>query len=762
MLYGTTYYGGAYNDGTIFSVPVTGGPLTTLATFNGSNGQGPCVYGSLLLCGSTLYGTASLNGPGNEGTLFSLPITGGSLTTLLAFNGSNGADPMGNLTLSGSTIYGMTFYGGTYGEGTLFSIHVGGSGLTSLYSFNGINSQNPVGGLTVVGSALYGTTAYGGSFGDGTVFCYLPTLPNLPERTWNVDAGGNWSNAANWDNGSANGTNAQVTFGAAITAARTVSVDVAVAAGALTFNNASRYTIAGPQAITLQASPVDATIHVADGSHTISAPLILASATDVIVDNAGDTLTLSGNVSGAGMPLTKYGDGTLVVSGSNTFSGGATVLAGILQLGSQWGVPDNAPLTVNGGTLDFGGFTKTTSAAVSFVWGVTQDGAIVNNGSPFVAQSGTVSASLQGSAGLSLAASGSFALATGNTYTGVTAVSGTLTLAHPLAVQNSTVNVSPGGTVNFAAGIVNPTVGGLAGTGGIALATAASESVTLYIGNNNQTTTYVGSLTGPGALTKVGSGMLTLTCASSYTGATTIAAGRLQVTDNLAVGSGPIILAGGTLGLDFVPQGNSIGIHFVGNGSLVTGLSGVAAMSNWDNLSGSSVTSSPLTDCNGNTSPASLTTTNAVETWSSGSSNQLLNGYIYAVSSPLSATISGIPYSKYSLYAYIADSTSGRSEEVTLGGNSYFFGTTNSANYMQITNSTAGSYPTGNYVVANGLFGISQTLTVQGINEPWASLTGIEIVATGGTPSSMTNVVTVSADSTIDMTGISSGSITVC
>ena len=118
----------------------------------------------------------------------------------------------------------------------------------------------------------------------------------------------------------------------------------------------------------------------------------------------------------------------------------------------------------------------------------------------------------------------------------------------------------------------------------------------------------------------------------------------------------------------------------------------------------------------------------------SGSSNQLLNGYISVTSSgQLSATISGIPYANYNLYAYMADSTSGYGEEVTLGGTTYYYGTTNSANYMQVTNTTAGTYPTGNYVVATGLTGGSQTVTVQGANQQYGSFCGFEIVNTAPT-----------------------------
>ena len=53
---GTTYWSGAYSDGTVFSVPTSGGGHTVLATFNGSSGSLPSL--NLLLIGSTLYGTA--------------------------------------------------------------------------------------------------------------------------------------------------------------------------------------------------------------------------------------------------------------------------------------------------------------------------------------------------------------------------------------------------------------------------------------------------------------------------------------------------------------------------------------------------------------------------------------------------------------------------------------------------------------------------------------------------------------------------------
>jgi autotransporter-associated beta strand protein len=166
-----------------------------------------------------------------------------------------------------------------------------------------------------------------------------------------------------------------------------------------------------------------------------------------------------------------------------------------------------------------------------------------------------------------------------------------------------------------------------------------------------------------------------------------------------------------------------------------------------------------LSDNNGATTTANLTTVNANGPSASGSSNQLLNGYIYSVNSPLSATITGIPYSQYSLYAYMVDATIGNSEEVIIGGKTYYFGTTNSASYMQITNTTPGSYPTGNYAVATGLTGNTQTVTVQGLNQPYGPLAGFEIVHTAPTtlPS---NAVTLSSDSTIDVTGPANGSIT--
>ena len=90
--------------------------------------------------------------------------------TLVPFNGSDGDNPNGGLTLSGVTLYGTTYGGGAYGDGTVYSIPLGGGTPTVLASFDGSNGSNPVGNLTLIGNTLYGTTYGGGAYNEGTVF----------------------------------------------------------------------------------------------------------------------------------------------------------------------------------------------------------------------------------------------------------------------------------------------------------------------------------------------------------------------------------------------------------------------------------------------------------------------------------------------------------------------------------------------------------------------------------------------------------------
>jgi uncharacterized repeat protein (TIGR03803 family)/autotransporter-associated beta strand protein len=170
-LYGLTTAGGVSGDGTAFSIPVIGGTASTLASFN-KNTSGANPNGNLTLSGSTLYGMTQYGGPGLHGTVFSIPVSGGAPTTLLSFNVANGANPAGSLTLSGSTLYGLSRYGGANGDGTVFSIPTSGGAANTLLSFNGLNGEYPPGSLTFNGSTLYGMTQYGGGgpHGSGTVF----------------------------------------------------------------------------------------------------------------------------------------------------------------------------------------------------------------------------------------------------------------------------------------------------------------------------------------------------------------------------------------------------------------------------------------------------------------------------------------------------------------------------------------------------------------------------------------------------------------
>ena len=179
-LYGTTYGGGAFSCGEVFSIPVSGGSPTVLASFNATDGAGPQT--DLTLSANTLYGETLSGGAYGGGTIFSVPVSGGSPTVLASLPNSdvNGPLPETALTLSanGNTLYGNTTWGGAYGDGEVFSLPVSGGSPTTLASFNGSNGENPLAGPILIGNTLYGTTANGGAYGDGTVFAL--TLP-VPE-----------------------------------------------------------------------------------------------------------------------------------------------------------------------------------------------------------------------------------------------------------------------------------------------------------------------------------------------------------------------------------------------------------------------------------------------------------------------------------------------------------------------------------------------------------------------------------------------------
>jgi uncharacterized repeat protein (TIGR03803 family) len=169
-LYGTTFAGGASNNGTLFKI-TTSGTLTTLYSFcslaSCADGSGP--EGQLAEdAAGNIYGTANEGGAGNFGTVFKFS-TKGVLTTLHSFSGSDGEYPEGGLIAASGVFYGTAEYGGANGDGTIFKITTAGVE-TTLHSFTGSDGYNPRGWLVDVASTFYGTTEYGGANNEGSVF----------------------------------------------------------------------------------------------------------------------------------------------------------------------------------------------------------------------------------------------------------------------------------------------------------------------------------------------------------------------------------------------------------------------------------------------------------------------------------------------------------------------------------------------------------------------------------------------------------------
>ncbi len=218
-----------------------------------------------------------------------------------------------------------------------------------------------------------------------------------------------------------------------------------------------------------------------NGSITGSGNSALTSTTRFELDNG----TVTAILSGGNIPLNKATNGTVTLSGNNTYTGNTTVTAGALVESATGFIADGSNLIVNGSTASFDlGANHSDTVAT-----VTLDGNGVLNGTgnstlssaaSFEMKNGTVNAILGGGAGLNKTTNGTVTLNANNTYTGNTTVSaGTL-------VVSATGNLAGGGAVSVAQGaeldlnhdlnVANLSAGGtLGGTGTL---TAANYNLT--------------------------------------------------------------------------------------------------------------------------------------------------------------------------------------------------------------------------------------------------------------------------------------------
>ncbi|WP_206243896.1 autotransporter outer membrane beta-barrel domain-containing protein [Novosphingobium terrae] len=445
--------------------------LTTVAS-------GATLGGSGIIGGSVSVADGGILAPGNSpGTLTingNLALSSGSLLNYELGQANTVGGSLndltvvkGNLTLDG-TINVTVPAGGTFGPGLYRVISYGGTltdnglSLGTLPSGSSVTVQTSVAGQV----NLINTGGQTLNFWDGTGAQFNNQIDG-GSGTWQASAGN-----SNWAN-STGAVNAAYTNGAmAIFSGTpgTVTIDNslgAVTASGLQFATAG-YTLSGG-ALTLTGP--QSTIRVGDGTAA----------------GAGYTATISAPIQGS-TQLVKTDLGTLVLTGSNTYTGGTEIDRGILSVNNNGNLGDAAgAITVNGGTLQWTG-SASYAPTRTVNWGTNGGGINVTNSAVSV----TIGNGLVGGA-LTKGGAGKLTLTGDNIFNG-----------------GVTINQ---GTMQLGSGSAATLTGNIVDNGSIAF-------------NTTNDWTYTGSITGTGSINSLVYGTLTFTGNSSYSGGTTISGGN--------------------------------------------------------------------------------------------------------------------------------------------------------------------------------------------------------------------------------------------
>ncbi len=367
-----------------------------------------------------------------------------------------------------------------------------------------------------------------------------------------------------------------------------------------------------------------------------------------------------------------------------------------------------------------------------------------------------------------------------------------------IPVSLSGTGVSSGGALQSMKG--NNTFGGQISLAGNTTITSASTTV------GDQLNIAGGITTNGHTLTIGGSGITNLSTAISNTGSLVLNGGTLRLSAPAEIGVN-IAADAGTAGSSSGEQPETLG----------SALAGVVPMSNWNDfvitrygIGGNKSSSNPplaqsvptsstpftLTDATGASTTAQVASWSGSNTFSAYGSPQtvpnaqLENGFLGALNDnahpnvAATLTINNVPYSAgYNVYVYFTNNNPGTSNvqgQVSLTSGTY----SSSTYYVQMegpqsatttpffvsgtSSTTAGIYTTSNYVEisvpAQGTAGVSSNFTITlaspptGANQVTPGLAGVQIVANGA-GATFSNPVSLSSNSTIDVTGVNSATM---
>ncbi|MBL4592745.1 MAG: T9SS type A sorting domain-containing protein [Flavobacteriales bacterium] len=178
-LYGTTYSGGANNDGVIFEYDLVLDTLINKFDFNNSiSGRQPW-EGLTLASNGKLYGLTRFGGANADGVLYEYdPITNIYTKKIDLHEFTKGSLPQGRLVeASNGKLYGLNEQGGGInGEGVLFEYDIPTGAYTKKIVFDGASKgKAPYGDLVESSNGkLYGMTYIGGTNNIGVLFEYEP------------------------------------------------------------------------------------------------------------------------------------------------------------------------------------------------------------------------------------------------------------------------------------------------------------------------------------------------------------------------------------------------------------------------------------------------------------------------------------------------------------------------------------------------------------------------------------------------------------